>query len=87
MTVAQGAGATRRLPWQATAMTDDKPEPTITERATASLDEFIATVLRHVRTGQSDPLEELGLQKAAEELQNWRPDVPGAGPEPEPEPA
>jgi hypothetical protein len=31
-----------------------------------------------------DPLEELGLQKAAEELQNWRPDVPGAGPEPEP---
>jgi hypothetical protein len=69
---------------QATAMTDDKPEPTITERATASLDEFIATVLRHVRTGQSDPLEELGLQKAAEELQNWRPDVPGAG---EPEPA
>jgi hypothetical protein len=66
------------------AMTDDKPEPTITERATASLDEFIATVLRHVRTGQSDPLEELGLQKAAEELQNWRPDVPGAGTEPEP---
>jgi hypothetical protein len=65
-------------------MTADKPEPTITERATASLDEFIATVLRHVRTGQSDPLEELGLQKAAEELQNWRPDVPGAGTEPEP---
>lgn len=65
-------------------MTADKPEPTITERATASLDEFIATVLRHVRTGQSDPLEELGLTKAAEELQNWRPDVPGAGEEPEP---
>ena len=51
-------------------MTDDQPEPTITERATASLDEFIATVLRHIRTGQSDPLEELELQKAAEELQN-----------------
>jgi hypothetical protein len=65
-------------------MTADQPEPTITQRATASLDEFIATVLRHVRTGESDPLEELGLQKAAEELQNRRPDVPGAGTEPEP---
>ena len=65
-------------------MTDGKPEPTITERATASLDEFIATVLRHVRTGQSDPLEDLGLEKAAEELQNWRPDVPGASSGPEP---
>ena len=60
-------------------MTADKPEPTVAQRATASLDEFIATVLRHVRTGESDPLEELGLPKAAEELQNWRPDVPGAG--------
>ena len=48
----------------------------------ASLDEFMATVLRHIRTGQGSPLEELGLQKAAEELQNWRPDVPGAGAEP-----
>ncbi len=63
-------------------MTDDKPEPTAIERATASLDEFMATVLRHVRTGHGSPLEELGLQKAAEELQNWRPDVPGAGAEP-----
>jgi hypothetical protein len=63
-------------------MTADQPEPSIAHRATASLDEFIATVLRHVRTGESNPLEELGLQKAAEELQNWRPDVPGAGPEP-----
>ena len=60
-------------------MTADKPEPTVAHRATASLDEFIATVLRHVRTGESDPLEELGLQQSAEELQNWRPDVPGAG--------
>ena len=63
-------------------MTYDKPEPTVIERATASLDEFMATVLRHIRTGQGSPLEELGLQKAAEELQNWRPDVPGAGTEP-----
>lgn len=78
-----GAWETRRtLPWQANAMTDDKPEPTVIERATASLDEFMATVLRHIRTGQGSPLEELGLQKAAEELQNWRPDVPGAGTEP-----
>ena len=64
-------------------MTADKPEPTAVERATASLDEFMATVLRHVRTGQGAPLEELGLQKAAEELQNWRPDVPGAGSRPD----
>ena len=63
-------------------MTDDKPEPALVERATASLDEFMATVLRHVRTGQGSPLEELGLDKAAEELQHWRPDVPGAGTEP-----
>ena len=65
-------------------MTADKPEPTAVERATASLDEFMATVLRHTRTGQSSPLEELGLQKAAEELQHWRPDIPGAGTEPGP---
>ena len=64
-------------------MADDKPEPTVAERATASLDEFIATVLRHTRTGQSTPLEDLGLDKAAEELQHWRPDVPGAGVGPE----
>ena len=42
----------------------------------------MATVLRNLRTGQGSPLEELGLQKAGEELQNWRPDVPGAGTEP-----
>jgi hypothetical protein len=63
-------------------MTDDKPEPTVIERATGALDEFMATVLRHIRTGQGSPLEELGLQKAAEELRNWRPDIPGAGTEP-----
>jgi hypothetical protein len=38
----------------------------------------MATVLRHLRTGQGSPLEELGLEKAREELQYWRPDVPGA---------
>ncbi len=63
-------------------MTDGKPEPTPAEKVTAALDEFMATVLRHLRTGQSSPLEELGLDKAREELQHWRPDVPGAGPEP-----
>jgi len=46
------------------------------------MDEFMATVLRHLRTGQSNPLEELGLDKARDELQHWRPDIPGAGPEP-----
>jgi hypothetical protein len=39
----------------------------------------LATVLRHLRMGHGHPLEELGLAKAADELQNWRPDVPGAG--------
>ena len=48
-------------------------------KVTAAMDEFMATVLRHLRTGQSDPLEELGLDKAKDELQHWRPDVPGAG--------
>jgi hypothetical protein len=70
------------MPWQAVCMTDGKPEPTPAERVTAALDEFMATVLRHLRTGQSSPLEELGLDKAREELQHWRPDVPGAEPEP-----
>lgn len=63
-------------------MTDGKPEPTPGQRATAALDEFMATVLRHLRTGQGSPLEELGLDKAKDELQHWRPDVPGAGTEP-----
>lgn len=63
-------------------MTDDKPEPTAMEKVTAAMDEFMATVLRHLRTGQGSPLEELGLQKASEELQHWRPDIPGAGTEP-----
>lgn len=67
------------LPWQATSMTDDKPEPMPVKRATAALDEFMATVLRHLRTGQGSPLEELGLEKAADELQYWRPDIPGSG--------
>jgi hypothetical protein len=63
-------------------MTHDRPEPKPIERVTAAMDEFMATVLRHLRTGQGDPLEELGLDKAKEELQNWRPDIPGAGEEP-----
>ena len=60
-------------------MTDGKPEPKPAERLTAAMDEFMATVLRHLRTGQSNPLEELGLDKAKEELEHWRPDIPGAG--------
>jgi hypothetical protein len=60
-------------------MTDDKPDPPAIERLTTAMDEFMATVLRHLRTGKSSPLEELGLTKAAEELQHWRPDIPGAG--------
>jgi hypothetical protein len=47
------------------------------------MDEFMATVLRNLRTGQGSPLEDLGLRQAGEELQNWRPDVPGAGAEPD----
>ena len=62
-------------------MTDDKPEPTAAEKVTAAMDEFMATVLHHLRTGQGDPLEELGLDKSRDELQYWRPDVPGAGTE------
>jgi len=67
------------FPWQAIAMTDDKPEPAPRGRVTAELDELMATVLRHLRTGQGSPLEELGLDKAADELQYWRPDIPGSG--------
>lgn len=67
------------LPWEATSMTEDKPEHAPRHRATAVLDEFMATVLRHLRMGQGSPLEELGLEKSAEELQNWRPDIPGSG--------
>jgi hypothetical protein len=70
------------LPWQAGPMTDGKPEPTPVERVTAAMDEFMATVLRHLRTGQGSPLEELGLDKSREELQHWRPDIPGSGTEP-----
>jgi len=43
----------------------------------------MATVLRNLRTGEGTPLEDLGLRKAGEELQNWRPDVPGGGAEPD----
>jgi hypothetical protein len=68
--------------WQAVRMTDDKPEPNAVEKVMAAMDEFIATVLRHLRTGQGSPLEELGLEKSREELQHWRPDIPGAGTEP-----
>ena len=64
-------------------MTEGEPEPTPVERVTAAMDEFMATVLRHLRTGQGSPLEDLGLRQAGEELQNWRPDVPGAGAEPD----
>ena len=74
------------LPWQATFMADDKPEPTPMMRVTAAMDEFMATVLRHLRTGQGNPLEELGLEKSADEIRHWRPDIPGAGTEPEPGP-
>lgn len=63
-------------------MTDDKPEPTAMHKVTAAMDEFMATVLRHLRTGQGNPLEELGLDKARAELEHWRPDIPGAGGEP-----
>ncbi len=66
------------LPWQAVYMTDDKPEPSAVGKVTAAMDEFMATVLRHLRTGQGSPLEELGLEKSREELQYWRPDIPGA---------
>ena len=53
------------LPRQATFMADDKPEPTPNE-GNGGEDEFMATgVLRHLRTGQGNPLEELGLEKAA----------------------
>jgi len=63
-------------------MTDDKPQHTTAEKVTAAMDDFIATVLRHLRTGQGSPLEELGLEKSREELEHWRPDIPGAGTEP-----
>ena len=63
-------------------MTGDKREPNAAEKVTAAMDDFMATVLRHIRTGQGDPLEELGLTKARDELQNWRPDIPGAGSDP-----
>jgi hypothetical protein len=63
-------------------MTDGKPELTPVAKVTAAMDEFMATVLRHLRTGQGSPLEDLGLDKAREELQYWRPDVPGTGTEP-----
>jgi hypothetical protein len=56
----------------------DSTDPKPAEKITAALDEFMATVLRHVRTGESDPLEEMGLDKSRAELQNWHPDVPGA---------
>ena len=69
-------------PWQAVCMTDDKPEPSAMGKVTAAMDEFMATVLRHLRTGQGSPLEELGLEKSREELQHWQPDIPGSGAEP-----
>ena len=63
---------------KAVFMTDGKPEPAPIERVTAAMDDFMATVLRHLRTGQGDPLEDLGLEKAKAELQHWQPDIPGA---------
>jgi hypothetical protein len=52
------------LPWKVTSMTEDKPEHAPRHRATAVLDEFMATVLHHLRMGQGSPLEELGLEKS-----------------------
>jgi hypothetical protein len=43
------------LPWQATFMADDKSGPTPMMRVTAAMDEFMATVLRHLRTGRATP--------------------------------
>jgi hypothetical protein len=64
-------------------MTDDKPDSTTTEKIHAALDDFMATVLRHLRTGQhtekDDPLDQQGLVKSRDELQNWHSDVPGSG--------
>ena len=67
-------------------MTDDKPEPRAADKVMTAVDDFVATLLRHLRTGEDDPLEQLGLVKSSAELQNWRPDIPGAGTEPEPGP-
>jgi len=36
-------------------MTDGKPEPTPVQRVTAAMDEFMATVLHHLRTGRAVP--------------------------------
>jgi hypothetical protein len=63
-------------------MTEDKPESTA-KKINAAVDDFMATVLRHLRTGEGDPLEDLGLTKSKEELENWHPDVPGSGEEPQ----
>ena len=38
----------------------------------------MATVLHHLRMGEGNPLEELGLAKSADELQNWQSDIPGS---------
>ena len=65
--------------WKATSMTEDKPVHAPRLRPTAALDEFMATVLHHLRMGHGNPLEELGLEKSAEELRHWRPDIPGSG--------
>jgi hypothetical protein len=37
--------------------------------------------------GHGNPLEELGLVQAADELQNWRPDIPGSGTQQQPDSA
>ena len=60
-------------------MADDNPELPPIMKVTAAMDEFMATVLRHLRMGQGNPLEELGLEKAADEIRHWRPDIPGSG--------
>jgi hypothetical protein len=36
-------------------MADDKPGPTPMMKVTAAMDEFMATALRNLRTGQGDP--------------------------------
>jgi len=40
-------------------MTDGKPEPAPVEKVTAAMDEFMATVLRHLRTVVNE--EPLGM--------------------------
>ena len=40
---------------------------------------FLARILRRLRAKPAAPLEELGLDQAADERRTWRPDIPGSG--------